>query len=55
LGTTPVAVAKGLWQHLRWLFVHNHDNNRACFSPDLLADPDIAKSTPHSFGEWWLA
>jgi stearoyl-CoA desaturase (Delta-9 desaturase) len=40
LGTTPVAVAKGLWHaHLRWLFVRNH--NRARFAPDLLADPDI--------------
>ncbi|HZS20061.1 MAG TPA: hypothetical protein VFA63_03620 [Pseudonocardiaceae bacterium] len=51
LGTTPVAVVKGLWHaRLRWLFVRNH-TNPARFAPDLLADPDIRRINDTFL--WW--
>jgi stearoyl-CoA desaturase (delta-9 desaturase) len=42
-GTTPAAVARGLWHsHFGWMLRHAR-TNRARFAPDLLADPDIVR------------
>jgi stearoyl-CoA desaturase (delta-9 desaturase) len=42
-GTTPVALAKGFWHaHTGWLFGRDR-TNAARFTPDLLADRDIAR------------
>jgi stearoyl-CoA desaturase (Delta-9 desaturase) len=50
-GTSPVAVARGLWHaHLGWMFNKNR-TNAVRFAPDLLADPDIAR-TARRFPLW---
>jgi stearoyl-CoA desaturase (delta-9 desaturase) len=42
-GTTPAAVARGFWHsHTGWLF-SRENTNAARFTPDLLADRDIAR------------
>jgi stearoyl-CoA desaturase (delta-9 desaturase) len=42
-GTTPAAVARGLWHsHIGWM-LHHERTNPARFAPDLLADPDIVR------------
>ncbi len=42
-GTTPAAVAKGFWHaHMGWMFGDDRTNEKR-FTPDLLADPAIAR------------
>jgi stearoyl-CoA desaturase (delta-9 desaturase) len=50
-GTTPAALAKGFWHsHTGWLFTKDR-TNAARFTPDLLADPDIARIS-RQFALW---
>ncbi|APU12810.1 MULTISPECIES: acyl-CoA desaturase [Actinoalloteichus] len=50
-GTSPVALAKGFWHaHMGWLFERDLTNTQR-FTPDLLADPDIAR-VQRQFGLW---
>ncbi len=42
-GVTPAAVARGFWHsHMGWLF-KREQTNAVRFTPDLIADPDIAR------------
>jgi stearoyl-CoA desaturase (Delta-9 desaturase) len=50
-GTTPAALAKGFWHsHTGWLFGRDR-TNAARFTPDLLADRDIARIS-RQFALW---
>jgi stearoyl-CoA desaturase (delta-9 desaturase) len=50
-GTTPAALAKGCWHaHTGWLFSRDRSNT-ARFTPDLLADADIARIS-RQFALW---
>jgi hypothetical protein len=53
-GTTPVALARGFWHaHSGWLFGRDRTNADR-FTPDLLADRDIARSS-RQFPHWTVS